>query len=207
MTTLNLQVSASANDAYAIDSATSANLTSTTLEVGIEASTALAALTRFLNVTIAQGTTITSATYTLKARLSYTGPATLKVYVQAEDADNSAIITTATNNIQGRSKTSTPTSWDVHAWTSETDYSIDVTTHVQAVINRAGWVSGNALSIIITNNTAPSNEWQDAYTYDNTPAKAAKLDIVYTAGGAGLPFFMQSELLQANLQTLDGGMQ
>ena len=181
MTTLNLQVAASADDGWQ-SGAGVPNIATSTLELGQDGSGNLSALARFLNVTIPQGTTITSATFTVRCVAGYTGPSTLIVNAQAENVDNSATISASANHIGARAVTSSPTSWDIHIMATNTEYSVDVTSHVQAVLNRAGWVSGNALSIIITNNTAPSNEWQDVYTYDNTPANAPKLDIVYSGG-------------------------
>lgn len=195
MTTLNLQVGASANDAnQGIASATAVVLNGTTLLCGNKSTRSLTGIARFTNVTVPQGTTITSATLTMTGADSYTGPTSLLNRVYCEAADNSAQPTTGSNNLTSRTKTTANTAWDNHITVAETEYNIDITSAVQEVINRAGWVSGNALSAIIANDGSPSDEWQEYYAWDGSTTKAPKLAIVYSTATKALPPFRRHNL-------------
>lgn len=185
MTTLNLQTGASSDDAR--ENGGTMGLTATTLLIS---GPGHILGFRWTGVTIPQGTTLTSAT--LSFYVTGTADDTPNgVAVAAQAADNAGTFTTATNDISGRSLTSTVT-WSGSnigaGWQT-----IDVTTPIQAVINRAGWVSGNALVVIVTGVTGASIR-VDAY--DGTPANAAKLDIVYTSGGGNTPVKMHHLMMQ-----------
>lgn len=185
MATLNLQVNASGNDGDQDQSGINGSITQTRIPIGSFNGNAHMGAARFLNVTIAQGTTITSAILTLKALSTYSTGSTISCIAYAEAADNAAIYTATNNNISGRTRTTANSgAKNIQSVTAEVDYTWDVTTAVQEVVNRAGWVSGNAVSILIRDNSSTSNEWQDFYTYDNTTTKAPKLDITYGAAAA-----------------------
>lgn len=189
MPTLNLQVNASGNDGDADHVSTGQNsITRITMPLGSFNGNTHMGCARFLSVTIAQGTTITSATLTLKAQATYSTANTISCIAYGEAADNAAIYTATGTNINARARTTANSgAKDIKSVTAETDYTWDVTTAVQEVINRAGWASGNAISILIRDNSSTSNEWQDFYTYDNTTTKAPKLDITYSSGGKAPP--------------------
>jgi hypothetical protein len=93
---------------------------------------------------------------------------------------NAATITSAgSNNITNRTRTST-VAWggtDIGAgWQT-----VDVTSQFQTVVNRAGWVSGNAAAALVY---GVSGTDVTITTWDGVPANAAKLDIVYLTSGA-----------------------
>jgi hypothetical protein len=189
MTTLNLQVGASTDDCWAANSSTTPEgLTTNVISVVGQGSTTGAAGFRFANVTIPQGTTLTSATLTLKAQASYSTGSAIIGRVACEAADNAATFAATNQNMSTagnrRPRTTYSTDWNLQSVTAESDYSKVITAQVQAVINRVGWVSGNAIVVLIDDNGSAVSEWQDFYSYDNTPAKAAKLDIVYGAATA-----------------------
>src|SRR5690606_24113352 len=61
----------------------------------------------------------------------------------------------------------------------------DVTSIVQEIVNRAGWVSGNAINLYAladTETVTSIDQWDDFSTTSGTPAQ---LDIDYTEGGGG----------------------
>lgn len=103
---------------------------------------------RYTNINIPQGATILSAKIVLFAHEDEADPAYLHIY--AEDADNSSVFN-EDELLSARTWTTTTLDWDVtESWTMWQEYETpnfkDV---VQEVINRAGWVSGNALTIFI----------------------------------------------------------
>lgn len=66
------------------------------------------------------------------------------------------------------------------AVTAGVEYSYDVTTAVQAVLNRAGWVSGNTLAIIIDDDTATGSQRREYAASENVTYAEPQLDIVMT---------------------------
>lgn len=200
MATLNLAVTASADDAHAgsitndsgrtVTACTNASITSTILSPGSHGSNdEYSAGARFLNVTIAQGATINSATFRMTPQATYNaGANTISYLVSAQAADNPGTFTTATNQFTTTTRprtTAVSAAWNQTSVTVDVQQSIDVTSVVQEIVNRAGWASGNAIVIIVdTNTTTTAGEWQDYHSYDGSTTKAPKLDIDY--GTAGL---------------------
>lgn len=174
MTVLNLQVSASSDDAFENNSGTM-SLTGSTVTFN---NAGFWIGYRFLNVTIPNAATINTAT------LSYYVTSTTRddneQDVYGNDVDDAATFTTAANNISSRTLTTAKTTVSADS-VGVGFYAVDVTAVVQEIINRAGWVSGNDLALIMDALTGV-NLGLDMY--DGTPANAAKLDIDYTAGAA-----------------------
>lgn len=175
MTTLNLQVSQSSDDAF--ENAVGTVTINGTSMVFNNAGYWIGY--RFQNVTIPNASTINTAT------LSYYVTSTTRddneQDVYGEDVDDAATFSTAASNISGRTLTTAKTTVSADS-VGVGFYAVDVTAVVQEIINRAGWVSGNDLALLMDAltgvNLAPD-------TYDNSPTNAAKLDIDYTASGGG----------------------
>lgn len=114
---------------------------------------------RFPNITIPQGATITAATISGKAKSSGSG-ANAKTRIRAQAADNPSTFSTA-SDFKSRvfisntpasgvdsSKVTVAVDWDSIAASvadNTTLTSPDISTVIQAIVNRAGWASGNAL--------------------------------------------------------------
>lgn len=147
---------------------------------------------RFTGVTIPQAATITSATFSMRGNATYNAsPNVVKFHVSCQAADNAGALSTAAGDLNStnRPRTTADTAWTQTSVTGGSRSSVDITAAVQEVINRAGWVSGNALVVLIDTHADTSvGEWQD-YDPFNTAgaANGPKLDIVYTAGGAASP--------------------
>jgi hypothetical protein len=78
--------------------------------------------------------------------------------------------------------------------TTASDYdSPDISTVVQEVVNRAGWVSDNAMVIIVEGN-ADSGGYIRAKSYENSTTICPRLHIEYTAGGGTRKFQKASVL-------------
>jgi hypothetical protein len=211
MPTLNLQVGASSDDVWASNKDTTPEgLTTSVISfVGQGGSTGCSGF-RFTGATIPQGATISAATLTLKAQASYSTGSAITGRVACQAADNAAAFAASSGNLNttNRPRTAYSTDWSLQSVTGETDYSKDITAQVQAVINRAGWASGNALVVLIDDNGSALSEWQDFYSYDNTPAKAAKLDITYSTGSSAagdLTFTLDGLTLQADASAPEVG--
>ncbi len=137
---------------------------------------------RFSSVALAQGTTITSAELILTALGTYDcGACTLSITLQLDDVDDSAALTTT--NINDRTGTTASSNHSITATVDNTEYNFAITSQVQEVLDRGGFVSGNAMTVLASDNGSDSSEWQEYYTYNNDPAKAPKLVIVYSGGG------------------------
>lgn len=198
-------VAASADDAHAGSIVNDSGRTVTASGVGSITSTILSpgshggndeysAGCRFTGVAVAQGATIASATFSMKAQATYNAaPNTVSLLVSAQAADNPSGFTTATNQFTTTTRprtTAVSAAWNVNSVTGGTRYSIDITAVIQEIVNRAGWVSGNAIVILIdTNTTTTSGEWQDFYAWDDTTDRTnnpPQLDITVSAGAASL---------------------
>lgn len=212
MTTLSLQVNTSLNDGHAGSINNNSGRSVTTGGTFLNANSDLVssilspgshnsndeytAVARFTNVTIPQGTTITSATFYITAQATYdAGSNVVKYHVSGEAADTGLALSYTNPGRTVRSAsppvgaTARPrTTADAGPWTltsvvADTEYSISVTGVVQELINRGGWVSGNAINIIMdTHADCTQGEWQDFYSYDGSSSKAPRLVIVYGSG-------------------------
>jgi len=150
---------------------------------------------RFLNVTIPQGATITTAYLTITAR-STDSLTTVNSVIVGEDADNAAAFSTLDNykgrrgTVVGGANNNNITSASVNfnsipSWTTDTAYnSPDIKTIIQEIVNRAGWVSGNALVLYWDDHANASTNTdgtrRGGYCYDGSTSLCVKLHIEYT---------------------------
>ena len=189
MTTLNLQVDANSDDAR-VDDTDPPNGTWN----GVQNLTAFHLVgrsgdgygegLRFLNVTIAQGLTINSATLTWTARTNQAGTDVL-TNIDGEDADDTATFTAVLANYTDRPRTTALVPWDnLGAWTTDTEYeSPELKTILQEIVDRGSWSSGNAAVFFWENDGSSDGALRTDYSHDGAPTKAAKLDIDYGAAG------------------------
>lgn len=114
---------------------------------------------RIPNVTIPQGATINSCTFQMNVTSSGSGT---DIYgtVGFENVDNSATFSssstpiTRSGNLTATTYNPTRTSLNIVSTTATTgDYSASL----QQVINRVGWVSGNAIALISTPTSSTAN--------------------------------------------------
>ena len=169
MTTLNLQVSASSDDAR--ENSGTVGLTGGSINIG---GTNQRLGFRFTNVTIAQGLTVNQALvnfYVTSTTNDSPGGST----VGCQDSDDAGTFTTGTNNITNRTRTTALTTWSGNNIGSGYQ-AVDITAAVQEVINRPGWVSGNDIAVIIYGVTGAD---VTITSYDGNAAQAATLAIDY----------------------------
>jgi type IV pilus assembly protein PilY1 len=111
---------------------------------------------RFKNVTIPKGATITAAYMIFTAYDSRGNDPHLHIYANAADNPEDPI-----NQAQagGLALTTAFSEWDPAAWTGGSVYnSPSLITVVKEIVDRAGWSSGNAMLLIIKNQTAVQND-------------------------------------------------
>jgi len=122
-----------------------------------------------------------------------------KFYVYAEAVDDAATLTTTANDISDRPLTTARVTVDgTNVGTGW--YDIDVTSVVQEIVNRPGWVAGNSICLVLVDSGAGGDVRFDSY--DDTPANAPKLQVVYDTAGQADP--MKSPILGGNGESLLG---
>lgn len=150
------------------------SLSSSDLELTNDGGTQVVGM-RFRRVNVPKGATILNAYIEFTVKETQSGATSLTI--QAENVDNSATFMTSNNNISNRAKTSTSIAWSPSAdWNRDglKKQTPDLSAVIQQVVNRSGWNSGNALSIII-NGTGQ----RTAYSYNGSSSLAPKLVITY----------------------------
>jgi hypothetical protein len=138
---------------------------------------------RFTNVGIPKGATITDASILVhengnNGSYGDTTP-TVKAVVSCVDEDNTASFT---NSPFGRTKTTAHVHW-VHDFnnTDGEEHTISgLASLVQEVIDRAGWVSGNAIGFIADNDGSSTSNCGSIYAYEASTERCPKLTITYT---------------------------
>jgi hypothetical protein len=196
MPTLDLQVGASANDCnkyYAAGWQFYLALGQSCLYVGgYDASYyQFGCGLRFTNVTIPQGATITTAYLIVTAWDEWGGNGAAQWYskIRGQAADNAAAFNTLADFNARDWAAATPLAWSGNtAWTDNQEYqSPEIKTLIQAIVNRAGWTSGNALALSwddFDNQSAHSLNRRCVWEYDGSTTKAVKLHIEYTIATA-----------------------
>ena len=134
---------------------------------------------RFPNVTIPQGATIDSAVIALTAS-GYSGSNTVNVLIHANDED-AAVAPTTKEAGAALVLTTANVAWAaIGVWQDKTQYdSPDIKTVIQEIVDREGWASGNALMVVLADNSSTAGRGPYAYDYGN-PSYYAKLTINYS---------------------------
>jgi len=183
--TLDLQVSASADDAWNSQNASGTGIfpTDANALIGIHAGQngAVMSFFRFTGVSGLSGATINSATFKPMTHAANSGTPLTNVY--ADDAASPTAPTTSTD-ARTRTLTSAFTAVDNPSVTPDTRMSIDVTTVVQELAD-----SYDPSSILILwrdDGSGGSFTFVNVKQYDDNASNAAELDITYTYNASGL---------------------
>lgn len=154
---------------------------------------------RFQNVTIPKDATIDSA----KIRFWATNASTSTVcnlYVHIEAADDPSAPTTAADLV-GRSLGAAVTWNAVAGWTSGTwNDSPSIVTALQTHVERAGWASGNDLTIHVLDNGSDSNAFRNPAMRDYGTAYSAELVVSYTPNIVGVDTVAVTEAVTMEIQ-------
>jgi hypothetical protein len=108
---------------------------------------------RFTGLGIPRGASITNAYVQFRADEVGTGPANLTVRAQA--SDNAPTFTTTSANLSTRPTTAAsvawaPTDWNTVGAAGAAQQTSNLAAVIQEVVNRPGWVQGNAVALVIT---------------------------------------------------------
>ena len=107
---------------------------------------------RYNNVTIPQGATVTEAYIQFNADNTGADPVELTIY--GENVANAAAYTGTLGELSARSLTSTNVVWSIPEWVNTGDRgdaqkTVNIASIINEVVNRADWVSGNSINIIM----------------------------------------------------------
>jgi hypothetical protein len=133
---------------------------------------------RFTGLTIPPGATVREAYLQFQADETHSEATSLTIEGQA--ADNSSAFSTAKFNVSSRPRTTDAVSWPAVApWTTvgeagPAQRTPSLSAIVQTIVNRPGWVSGNAMVFIITGSGRRTAE-----AFEGGAAKAARLHVEY----------------------------
>lgn len=142
---------------------------------------------RFTGITIPQGATISSAKITFTARntLYQSYPQNINLKIQGIAEDNTAeFVASPEDSARTRTKTTASVTWSGNV-SESAGVPFDtpsITTIIQEIVDRAGWSSGNALALFISDNGSASGKYLEVLEYNDDTTKAALLTIEYTAG-------------------------
>lgn len=133
---------------------------------------------RFTNMTIPAGAKVLNAY--IQFTVDEDDAAAGTVIFKAEDVDNATTFTSTSFDISSRTLTADSAVWsNIPVWSTvgaagQDQRTPDLSAVVQAIINRAGWTSGNAINII-----AYGTGERVAESYDGSSSSAAKLIVEY----------------------------
>lgn len=194
MPTINAVVGAGTDDATEsidlnvyLDTATTAQVRSNT-DAGIRRAGGF----RFTNITIPPGATISSATLSLTSSSTATDDMNADVY--CHDVDNSPTFDSSSGParrfVAGAVTTAT-VAWVADALGTGYVSPASLAALVQEVVDRAGWASGNAITVLVVGKSATDKRYT-TNAFDGGGGSYAKLDITYTTGGG--PKFLPEAL-------------
>lgn len=143
---------------------------------------------RFVTVNIPNSATITAAYINFTAYDDENGAGVVRSTIQGEASDNAITFSTVAN-YNGRSRTSTPVNWNnLAGWTHDVVYaSPSIIGIIQEIVNRAGWVSGNALVLFWEDNSSDSSSERTAWAYKGSAAKSPVLHVSWTVTAPTIP--------------------
>lgn len=141
------------------------------------------AYVRFPSVNINQGDTVSSAVLTFTAAAGTAGT-NCKLKIQGNDIDTSVA---PTNQTEGAALALTTAEVEStqDEWMQDTAYNLpDIATIIQEIIDRPGWSAGNAIGIVISENSGDNSPKYARCFDDGVAARYPKLAIVLSATSA-----------------------
>lgn len=181
--TLDLQVVANADD---IRHNSDHVLDQLIVAVGASTPITLNSAVRFTNVTIPKSATIDVA-FLIFTPDATRDTANVNSNIHGHAADDSGQITNDTewHDVEDTNLTSSFTAWDaIPTWTIDVEInSPSIVDVIQEIVDRSGWVSGNALNIMWLDDGSSNAHTRRAYQHDVDTGKAVKLHIEYTPSG------------------------
>ena len=155
-------------------------LTSADLELVTDGTTVQTVGTRFAGVGVPAGATITQAWIQFRTDEVSTGSAPLTI--RAEAADNPATYQAVSGNVTSRAVTTQSVPWIPPDWNTVGERAAgqrtaDISSLVQVLVNRPGWLSGDAMAFQFTGSGR-----RTAFAYEGGATSAPLLHVEYTTG-------------------------
>ena len=140
--------------------------TATRLDIGHNTAYQCTTYFRYSSVAIPQGATIVDAKITVKSLNNQSGT-TCSTTIKGDDVDNSATFTSSAKP-SGRTPTTATVAWtNLPAFTTDTTYDTpDITDIIQEIVDRPGWSSGNALSIMMFSTVSTPDARRNLHSYE-----------------------------------------
>jgi len=137
---------------------------------------------RFQGISVPQGTTISSATFSIWPLSKELHPSDdFNFYIYGRNQDTAPAWASGSVQPDNTSIQTTAVTSDTTANMTMGQFNgYDVTAIVQEIINRTGWASGNAISFQVYSKTSYPIEMVKVVDYASTPSQAATLEIVYS---------------------------
>lgn len=141
---------------------------------------------RFQNVSIPQGAEILAAKLTFRAGNSNSGTVT-RCNIHCNDEDHAISPINQTDH-GTKVRTGEFVAWDdIEAWVLDHDYeSPDFANVVQEVIDRPGWITGNALMVLIDDDGSSNYSQRVAYDRSDNANYCTLLTVSYTTNVSGV---------------------
>ncbi len=145
---------------------------------------------RFPGVSTPRGSQITGAYLVLTAYPAVTSGTVVNSVFQGLAVDN-AVPLADYSSLLGQIKTNAIMPWQsIPPWNNEAQYSSpNLSSIINEIVNRPGWVQGNSLTIVWSDETDQTPHinasYRIAYSYAANPAKAPQLRIEYQVGTGG----------------------
>lgn len=144
---------------------------------------------RFAGVTLPQGAIIQKAYLQFQVDNTNKNTDPCNIWIKAENSDNPVSYATTPFNISSRDYNQDSVNWAIPAgsWNAigqngADQASTDIKSLVQALVNRTGWTSGNAMAFSLV-----GSGLREAESFDGLPAAAPKLVVEYVGGGGSNP--------------------
>ena len=151
-------------------------------------------------VTVASGSTVTSCTVELYMKWG-NGENSIVTTLAGFDEDDTAVFASGTRpSTRTKTTASVAGSYDYATdFTANTYLALgDASAIVQEIIDRAGWVSGNALGMVLLDNASGADVRWQFQDYNNDATNTAKITIVYTPAGGAVTTRTLSDSVDAN---------
>ena len=160
-------------------------LGSSDLELTTDGNTQQVVGVRFAGLAVPAGAQVTAAWVQFTTDENSTGASQMQI--RAEAADSTATYASVSGNVTSRSTTAASVAWSPPEWTVRGQAAAgqrtpDLSGLVQAVVDRAGWDSGNALALQFSGTGR-----RVAESFNGSSAAAPLLHVEFTAGGGGGP--------------------
>ena len=175
-----VQIESDADDSEETVETGDVTLTSSDLDMALNAGELVEVGMRFRDLQISQGATIHRAYLQFEADEDDPGPAS--VMIEAEASDDSSPLTSGNGDLSARARTTAWAGWSPPDWergdAGVAQRSSDLAGLVQEVVDREGWISGSALTLIVSALDLATN--RTATAHDASPADAPILHVEFT---------------------------